>query len=205
VFGSWENDGVCQGTGENPACGPGTQNQRRTCTDGTLETCTVPDDTQRIVTCSVAGTQLPDCPPACANGDVKLEDDGTPLVLWDDVWPPICGHYFWDNQIGATKFCEKMGYQQGEQSGEGEGNHYSKDAFKIGKCKNDDDWNTKCTGGCNDYEVGGKCSNAFIGGNCAQEEGMAMTITCTQPSNAVFNPSCTGKIIYVQFLINNSP
>ena len=43
---------------------------------------------------------------ACSDGDVKLEADGTPLIFWDKVWSPICGHYFWDNQYGAKKFCQ---------------------------------------------------------------------------------------------------
>ena len=126
---------------------------------------------------------------ACVNGDVKLETDGTPLVLWDDVWSPICGHYFWDNQIGAEKFCQKMGYGVGQQTGSD--NHYSTDAFKIGKCDEADSWDAGCSGGCNDYGLGGSCSNNGRA-NCAKDDGIAMTITCSQPTTTVFNPSCTG-------------
>ena len=61
MFGPWENEGTCQGTGENPACGPGLQVQKRTCTDGTIEKCTETIDTDRTVACSVAGTSLPEC------------------------------------------------------------------------------------------------------------------------------------------------
>ena len=129
---------------------------------------------------------------ACGNGDVKLEDDGTPLVLWEDVWSPICGHYFWDNQVGASIFCSKLGYEHGEQSHDG--NSYSTDGFRIGKCEEGDDL-ASCTGGCNDYELGGQCSNSWSGGECMQSEPMAMTISCSQPSALVFNPSCTGTNI----------
>ena len=62
-LGPWVNQGTCQGSGENPACGPGLQAQKRTCTDGTVEKCTEIVDTYRTVACSVAGTGLPECPP----------------------------------------------------------------------------------------------------------------------------------------------
>ena len=88
-------------------------------------------------------------------------------------------------------FCEKMGYEGGQQTAQGDGNHYSSDGFRIGKCEEQDNWEA-CSGGCNDYEVGGKCSNSFTGGNCAKDDAMAITITCSQPSTTVFNPSCTG-------------
>ena len=127
---------------------------------------------------------------ACTNGEVKLEEDGTPLVLWDDRWSPICGHFFWDNQVGASMFCSKLGYGQGEQSGSGKS--YSSDAFRIGKCEEGDDWNSHCTGGCNDYELGGTCGNSMFGSSCATDDNVGITITCSQPSNVVFNPSCTG-------------
>ena len=61
VFGPWTNDGECQGDGEDPSCGTGTQSQTRTCTDGTVEKCTAANS-QRSVTCTAAGTQLPACP-----------------------------------------------------------------------------------------------------------------------------------------------
>ena len=44
----------------------------------------------------------------CNNGDVWLEDDGTPLFFWNDKLSPICGKWFWNNQIGATLFCQKL-------------------------------------------------------------------------------------------------
>jgi len=159
---------------------------------GTLEKCGDSDDTERIVSCSAAGTSLVACPPACANGDVLLEQDGTPKILWGDVWSPICGHYFWDNQVGATKFCQKLGYGKGAQSGSGSGNHYTTDSFRLGSCQEGDEL-TGCTGGCNDYVVGGQCSNSgiFSSDECTQGDANAMTIHCIEPSNTVFNPSCT--------------
>ena len=60
-LGDWTNDGDCEATGENKACGPGLQKQTRTCTDGTTETCTAADTTARTTSCSDAGNALPAC------------------------------------------------------------------------------------------------------------------------------------------------
>lgn len=82
-FGKWANQGQCVPTvtdkpttpipfpmriAADPlaptsipkACGPGTQLQHRTCTDGTTDKCTE-DDVQRSITCSAAGVPLPPC------------------------------------------------------------------------------------------------------------------------------------------------
>ena len=90
-----------------------------------------------------------------------------------------------------------MGYGEGIQSGYESGKYYSSDGFRIGKCEEGDDWVAKCSGGCNDYELGGTCSNSLIGGSCAQDDDMAFTITCSQPSTTIFNPSCTGNLILI--------
>lgn len=60
ILGEWTNEGSCNGDGDDPTCGAGTQLQSRTCTDGTIDKCTVVD-THRSVTCAVAGTALPVC------------------------------------------------------------------------------------------------------------------------------------------------
>ena len=91
-----------------------------------------------------------------------------------------------------------MGYEGGQQTGKEDGNHYSSDGFRIGKCEAEDNW-TACSGGCNDYELGGQCSNSFTGGNCQKDDGMAITITCSQPSTTVFNPSCTGISLHCYY------
>ena len=59
-FGEWKNEGTCIATGDFPDCGPGTQVQKRTCSDGTVDKCTEADK-QRTVVCTMAGTQLPVC------------------------------------------------------------------------------------------------------------------------------------------------
>jgi hypothetical protein len=60
ILGDWANEGSCNGEGTDPTCGAGSQQQKRTCTDGTLDKCT-DEETRRTVTCAVAGTALPVC------------------------------------------------------------------------------------------------------------------------------------------------
>ena len=60
VLGEWANEGSCHADGDDPTCGAGSQQQKRTCTDGTIDKCTA-EDTERTVTCQIAGTALPVC------------------------------------------------------------------------------------------------------------------------------------------------
>ena len=62
VFGEWKNVGACAAIGDKKGCGPGTQDQIRTCSNGTgIEVCSKDDTVQRIA-CRMAGTGMPDCP-----------------------------------------------------------------------------------------------------------------------------------------------
>ena len=60
VLGDWKNEGPCDGKGDDPTCGKGSQVQTRDCTDGTVDKC-MDDEKQRTITCEDAGTELPDC------------------------------------------------------------------------------------------------------------------------------------------------
>ena len=59
-IGTWQNVGQCIGTGEDPSCGPGIQNQTRSCINGTEEKCSE-FDLERIAPCHWADSTLPDC------------------------------------------------------------------------------------------------------------------------------------------------
>ena len=59
TFGSWSNSGPCEGTAAKH-CGPGTQVQNRTCTDGTNDKWRKVDS-YREVSCATVGTALPVC------------------------------------------------------------------------------------------------------------------------------------------------
>ena len=55
-LGDWTNYGKCEAIGDDKMCGPGYQNQIRSCIDGTKDKCTE-TETQKDVLC-----RLPDCP-----------------------------------------------------------------------------------------------------------------------------------------------
>ena len=126
----------------------------------------------------------------CSYGDVKLEDDGTPFVFWDNEWIPICGHYFWDNIHGANLFCRKMGYASGSLSGRGSGEKYGVNSFRIGKCNSGDEWES-CSGGCNDYQSGGACENNGRA-HCDKDQGVKVSIECFG-GGSIKATSCRGN------------
>ena len=84
-LGSWTNDGSCTAKGDDPTCGPGHQNQMRTCVDGTTDKCTA-SDTVQTISCYDAGSGLPDCIVEKVLG--VWANDGTCVATGDD---PTCG------------------------------------------------------------------------------------------------------------------
>merc|ERR1719510_875335 len=84
-LGDWTNEGDCVATGAVSTCGPGSQAQTRTCTDGTIDLCTAVDTTQTI-SCSEAGTALPACEVAKQLGE--WANEGECVATGDD---PSCG------------------------------------------------------------------------------------------------------------------
>ena len=139
----------------------------------------------------------------CSNGDVGLVDDGTPFIFWDSQWFPICGHYFWDNNIGSSLFCKKLGYDLGNVNRDENGEKYAVDSFRVGLCYEGDDWEN-CNGGCNDYQAGGYCGNGDIndrgngnsGARCEKYYGAKITIVC-QNGNESTSISCNGGIFKI--------
>jgi len=47
---------------------------------------------------------------------------------------PICGHMFWNNNIGAAGFCAKLGYTSGTMTVEGKVYDSDKDSIYVGTC-----------------------------------------------------------------------
>ena len=84
-------------------------------------------------------------------------------MFFNGRYRPICGHFFWDNNIGATLFCQQLN-----------GNSYKgkvtrrtditleSDALSIGKC-NEGDQLLSCSGGCNENELGSLCADCDAG------------------------------------------
>ena len=110
-----------------------------------------------------------------------VDGNGNPMFFWEGRWSPICGHWFWDNQNGATSFCRKLGYTSGDQSRSYA--RYDEDAIRIGRCRYGESLEA-CTGGCNERGVGDGCAACSVGNN------VAITISCDGrvPSSS----SCSG-------------
>ena len=130
----------------------------------------------------------------CVNGDVKLATDATPFIFWDNIWSPLCGVYFWNNDHGAKAFCQKLGYNDGTKAKKQR--KYDVKSFKIGKCNSDESL-LRCTGGCNDYTLGGNCINEGGGTRCDPNDGqVSITIECKDPGSNPKRSSCDGKFIH---------
>ena len=99
----WQNEGPCNGTGDDTTCGEGDQVQFRQCTDGTVDKCT-DEDTRRTIPCNAAGTALPSCPKVLGG----WQNEGPCNAIGDD---PTCGQ---GNQVqnrpctdGTVEKCTK--------------------------------------------------------------------------------------------------
>ena len=44
---------------------------------------------------------------------LRLGENQIAEVYIENKWVPICGHWFWNNNIGATLFCQEMGFESG--------------------------------------------------------------------------------------------
>ena len=104
----------------------------------------------------------------CSNGDVKFNSDSSPMIFWNDTWSPICGHHFWNDHNGATKFCEQLGCFFGGTVAPlfGYENYngnvsYIVSAIQVGRCLKDDVWG-ECSGGCNGGKLGGNSCYKLI-------------------------------------------
>ena len=127
--------------------------------------------------------------------------DGTPTIFWDSQWLPICAHYFWDNDVGAQLFCQKLGFESGYVNRSNSGGNYPVDSFRIGLCKENNDL-LRCNGGCNDYQSGGYCGNGDVqdtangngGARCEKDHGPKISIDCIGGESTSTAPCLGGKI-----------
>ena len=84
------------------------------------------------------------------------------MIFWDGQWSRICGHHFWDNNIGATMFCKQLNYDSGTIL---ESRYKSAESgFWIGECLHGDQF-PHCSGKCSEMfgKVGGKCVTGILG------------------------------------------
>ena len=107
-----------------------------------------------------------------------MVDGKYPEVSIHGSWAPICGHYFWGNNHGATLFCQKLSpeFKYGTLIHRPD-KPIEVDGIRIGKCFSDDHW-PECTGGCNDFETGNSCFEAKAG-KCSAGDVGSIEIHCS--------------------------
>ena len=123
----------------------------------------------------------------CPNGEVVLNYADEPQMYWNGKLLPICGNDFWDDNVGADLFCQKLGYESGTVSKKAGPSELTDDALHIGKCQVGDTDLTACTGGNNDYVVSQHK-------DCNTDD--VFTITCNGASDK--RRSCVGKTISIR-------
>ena len=106
-----------------------------------------------------------------------MREEKYPEIRFNDKWSPICGHYFWDNNYGATLFCQKLNSTYTFGSVKNTGIPLASDGIRVGECTSQDNTLSSCTGGCNDLQVGGQCSND-PNGKCSIGQGPTIEIEC---------------------------
>ena len=93
---------------------------------------------------------------------IDVRHGETAEFFHDGQWHPICGHHFWDNDVGADLFCKKLGYDFGKIRPESTKSNpqvpLPKDGIRIGTCNEGDTFGS-CTGGANELSIGGVTSS----------------------------------------------
>ena len=105
---------------------------------------------------------------------VQLKDGKFPEVFWNGNWAPICGHWFWNNNHGATLFCQKLdsSFTSGIVTRR-EDKPLESDGLRIGECREQDHW-LSCSGG------GNKLDNPSCGGGCCAGSEASIEIKCQE-------------------------
>ena len=94
-------------------------------------------------------------------------------VFYNGQWGPICGHWFWENDIGASLFCQELGFPSGKIT---KTLTLPSDGLRVGMCQEGDNWLQCSQNDCNQLEFGGFCNN---GGNCQKGQNAAVAIECS--------------------------
>ena len=87
---------------------------------------------------------------------------------------PICGHHFWDDDVGATLFCQKLGFGSGKIKKKGL--ILPSDALQVGRCKQGENWLQCSYPKCNQLKIGGQCNDSP--GYCTKGAPAAFSIDC---------------------------
>ena len=105
-------------------------------------------------------------------GTLRLKEGKFPEIKLNGKWLPICGHYFWDNNYGATLFCKKLSsrFTFGTVK-----RRYDRplgnNGLFIGRCRKTDKKLLSCTGHKNIYST----SHSL----CAARQKASVEIKCS--------------------------
>jgi len=140
----------------------------------------------------------------CQDGDVKATDADlndvqpeanqafVPNVNFEGEWYPICGHWFWNSNDGATIVCQKLGFDLGTHQELDA--PFTKDAIQVGRCNPGEEL-TSCTAGGNSWPtVISECESGQPGGS--------VTVTC-QGGSEHKQATCAGAARWSQ--ISDAP
>ena len=94
---------------------------------------------------------------------------GNPYIYIDDAWRPICGHFFWNDNVGCDTICKRSGYNSGTKTSQG--NTYSEDAVWVGQCTSNTDL-LQCRSEGSLYET------HFDRRDCLSGSSIGVTCTC---------------------------
>lgn len=146
---------------------------------------------------------------ACVNGDVKVtaENEGAlssvskgkkyiPWVYYSNTWYPICGHYFWDDDNGATKVCQGLGFSSGKKDKK-KSPSYSKDAMPVGECRSGQSL-TACTDGGNAWG-----NFAWRNNDCRAGKNVRCLVKCYGGSNQQAS-SCSASATTASITVSGS-
>jgi hypothetical protein len=99
-----------------------------------------------------------------------------PEVNYRGKWYPVCGHYFWDNDHGATTFCKALGFTKGVRGKRGA--KFAVDAMPVGKCRPGQNFKQ-----CN---IGGNAWGNFNyrNGWCKKGHGIGVAVKCSGGTTA---------------------
>ena len=119
-----------------------------------------------------------------ANGDAVAAGVAfVPEVMYNGQWSPICGHYFWNNDNGATTVCKALGFFGGTNTKTR--TTYSTDAMPVGMCSAGQAL-TSCTMTASDNAWG---NFEYNDGWCKAGTAVGVTVTCATSGAPSPSPS----------------
>jgi hypothetical protein len=121
---------------------------------------------------------IPQGTPDCTDFAVWL-NNGTPEMYSGGAFAPICGYWFWDDNNGASSFCQELGYTGGTLT-KTRGKYFVKSVF-VQRCASPSEPSLQsCTEG--GWFPSGTMNAAKGADSCNAGQPVSITMTCTGTS-----------------------